>query len=358
MTGLKQLWAQVTATAAYRSWQRYSNAPGSLLAGGVTYFAFLAVFPAVALAFTIFGLLLRGHPQWLAQISDYLDQTLPGFINDTKHRGGLIPLKIPSKNTLSITGAVSVIGLVVSGLGWLSATRDGIRAIFQAPGEPGNAVMLKLRDLGVAVLFGLGIVLSAAVTGVAGAVTGQVAEKIGLGSQGWILTVVGVVLGVLLDGTLVALLLRVLSGVDLPWRGVRNGAVVGGIGLTFLKLFGSRLLASTLRNPVYGSIALVVGLLVWLNFISRIVLLSAAWAANDLDTAHAAETPASAEPPTGPDPAARAAVGLPTFGQRSADRTTLAAGAVLGAAGVAGIGAVVRGLLRLLRPSRARSSKN
>jgi len=357
VTGLKQVWARVTGTAAYRSWQRYNNAPGSLLAGGITYFAFLAVFPAVALAFTIFGFLLRGHPEWLGQIADYLDKTLPGFIKDSKHPGGLIPLGIPSRNALSITGAISLVGLVVSGMGWLSATRDGIRAIFGAPGEPGNAVMLKLRDLGVAVLFGLGIVLSAAITGVAGAVTGQVAKHVGLGGQGWILTVVGAVLGVLLDGTLVALLLRVLSGVDLPWRGVRNGAVVGGFGLTFLKLFGSRLLASTLRNPLYGSIALVVGLLVWLNFISRIVLLSAAWAANDLDTANAAAIPASAETTTEPDPAARAAVGLPTFGQRSADRTTLAAGAVLGAAGVAGIGAVARGLVRLLRPTRPRGRR-
>ncbi|MEO7069601.1 MAG: YihY/virulence factor BrkB family protein [Nostocoides sp.] len=354
MKTVRRLWTRLQGTWGYRGWKRYGDARGNLLAGGVTYFAFLSVFPAIALAFTIFGALLRGHPDWLGQISGYLDTTLPGFVKDDANPTGLIPLSIPSRNTLSITGVVAVLGLVLSGLGWLAATRDGIRAIFGAKGSPGNVLTDKLRDLAVLVVFGVGIVLSAAVTGVAGAVTGNVAEWIGLGGQGWILTVVGVLLGIVLDGALVAVMLRVLSGVDLPWRGVRNGALAGGIGLTLLKVFGTTLVAGTLRNPVYGSIALVVGLLVWLNFISRIVLLSAAWAANDLDDAE----PTSAQTRGAgavPDPADRVAAGLPTFGQRAADRWTLAAGAVLGAAGVAGLGAVARSVLRLIRPRAPRN---
>ena len=369
MTTVKRLWARVTRTAAYRSWQRFGSVRGNLLAGGVTYFSFLSVFPAVALGFTIFGILLRGHPDWLGQITEYLDRTLPGFVQDKANPKGLIPLAIPSKNALSITGAVSIVGLVLSGLGWLSALRDGIRTVFQTPGEPGNAVLLKVRDLGVMALFGLGIVLSAVVTVVAGGVAGFVADHLGISGQGWVLTVLGIALGVVLDGALVALMLRVLSGVDLPWRGVRNGALAGGIGLTALKVFGTSLLAGTLSNPIYGSIALVVGLLLWLNFIARIILLSAAWAANDLDVAagralltdatvnKAMEGPETREVAAAapvPDPAARAALGLPTFGQRSADRTGLAAGAVLGAVGAAGVGAVLRGASRFLRPMSRR----
>jgi hypothetical protein len=37
-----------------RAWQRYSDAHGSVLAGGVGYFAFFSIFPAAALAFTVF----------------------------------------------------------------------------------------------------------------------------------------------------------------------------------------------------------------------------------------------------------------------------------------------------------------
>ena len=45
----------------------------------------------------------------------------------------------------------------------------------------------------------------------------------------------------------------------------------------------------------------------------------------------------------------RTDAGLPTFGQRTADRTSVAAGAVLGAVGAAGVGAALRGIRALLR---------
>ena len=46
---------------------------------------------------------------------------------------------------------------------------------------------------------------------------------------------------------------------------------------------------------------------------------------------------------------ARTDAGLPTFGQRAADRTSVAAGAVLGAVGAVALGAVGRGIRSLVR---------
>lgn len=366
MTRLKRLWAAVQATGPFRGYKRYGSHRGNLLAGGVTYFAFLSIFPALALAFTIFGILLRGHPEWLEQITAYLSKTLPGFIQDKTHPDGLIALKAPGGTTLGITGLVGLVGLLWAGLGWLSALRDGVRTIFEAQGSPGNFVLAKLRDIGVMILFGLGIVVSAVVTTVANAVASGVAHTIGLGGQGWILTLVGIVISAALDAFLVALILRLLSGVDLPWPGLRNGAIVGGIGLTVIKVLGTRLIAGTTSDPIYGTIALTVGLLVWLNFISRIVLIAAAVAANDLDERTALDSMSEAvrtKATEGPEPhpegltagslaataAARDAQGLPTFGPRAADRTTLAAGAVLGVVTAAGLGAVSRGVSRIVR---------
>jgi membrane protein len=45
----------------------------------------------------------------------------------------------------------------------------------------------------------------------------------------------------------------------------------------------------------------------------------------------------------------RTDAGLPTFGQRAADRTSVAAGAVLGAAGAVALGSLAGGLRRLAR---------
>ncbi len=356
MQTLQHWWSRLQATTPWRAWKRYGDARGNVLAGGVAYFAFFSVFPAIALAFTIFGFVLRDRPELLAEVRQYVDQTLPGFVKNEKTGTGIIPVTIPQTNILTLTGIIGVVGLVLAGLGWLSAMRDGIRAVFGVPGQPGNPVLVKLRDLGVMVLLGLGVLVSSAVTVVAGAVATTVSEAIGLGSQGWIVGVFGFAMGVVLDTALVALMLRVLSGVSMPWRALRNGSVFGGVALTILKVAGSRLIAGTTGNKLFASFALVVGLLVWLNLISRVMLVAAAWAANDVDARADDLTEAQrhklSEGPA-PEPLdsirERTDAGLPTFGQRAADRTSVAAGAVLGAVGVVAVGSLGRGIRSLTR---------
>ncbi|MFN8099142.1 MAG: YihY/virulence factor BrkB family protein [Dermatophilaceae bacterium] len=373
MDTAKGLVARLKASSAMRAWKRYGDARGGLLAGGVTYFAFFSLFPAIALGFTIFGLVLRGHPGMLSRVQDAIDRQLPGFVKTDANPDGLIPMQIPTGSTLSITAIIGVLGLLWAGLGWLSALRDGIRAIFGVSGQPGNFVMNKLRDLGVLATLGLGVVLVAVLNGMTSAVASTVASWIGLGGQTWIVTLAGLVVSVLANGLLVALMLRVLSGVDLPWRALRNGAIFGGVVMTFLQTFGTRLIAGTMHNKLFASIALVVGLLAFLNLIARGMLLSAAWAANDIDdinlaraTTSAGEEKKLAEGPATRDQAAaewtarapsalpqeaaaRAALGLPTLDQRAADRTSVAAGAVLGAAATAVAGLALRATRSLSR---------
>ena len=381
MERVKALWVSLQRTRLWHAWKRYGDSRGNLLAGGIAYFAFFSLFPVMALAFTIFGVLLQDNPQWLDQIRDYLNQTLPGFIK--KGDKGLIPLEAPGGAALTLTGLVGLAGLLYAGLGWLGALRDGIRTVFGAEGAPGNAIMAKLRDLGVLVLLGLAIVVSAAVTGVASALTGWIADAIGLGGQQWLLRGIAIVIGAALDGLVVLVMLRLLSGVDVPWRGLVGGAIVGGVGLTVLKLLGTTLIAGTTRNPLFASIALVVGLLAWLNFMSRIVLLSAAWSANSLEAEALAdlnegqrtklvegpEVPVSAAlDPTVPDPvwlgvppeSAVPATGVvhedgvgrhtdqvvAPRAKRADDRLNLALGAALGASGAAGLGLALKVLRR------------
>lgn len=358
MDQFKQLWAALQRTRLWHAWQRYGDARGNLLAGGVTYFAFFSIFPAVALAFTIFGVLLQDNQQWLEQIRGYLNDTLPGFIDDGSGTG-LIPLSTPSSETLTITGLVGLAGLLWAGLGWLGALRDGIRAIFGAEGAPGNFVTAKLRDLGVLGLLGLAIVLSAAVTGIAGASASWVADHIGLGGQAWLLSLIAFIVGAFLDGVVVLVMLRLLSGVDVPRNGLMGGAVIGGIGLTLLKVLGATLIAGTKNNPLFASIALVVGLLAWLNFMSRVVLLAAAWSANSLvtDPAEHLTEGQRAKLVEGPHPLKEVEAHEPTTrhtdsvlaptAKRADDRVNLALGAALGASVAAGLGLASKALRRV-----------
>jgi len=167
------------------------------------------------------------------------------------------------------------------------------------------------------------------------------------------------------------ILLRVVSGVRVPWHYLSRGALVGGVGLSLLKVTASSVLPRLTANPLFASFAIVVGLLVWLNLIARLILISAAWAANDVDEIRAAgeghragrERSAGRElsegsrvgsHPTGVPSAGTARDPLlPAFGARSGDRATLGAGIVLGAVAVASTAALSRSLRSLVRLARS-----
>lgn len=348
---LMQVWERVKQTEAWQAWTRFGKVRGNLLASGIAFYGFFSIFPAVALAAVVFGFVLRGHPELLSSLADTLDRRLPGFVKTAANPSGLVELKAPDLSLLTVGGAVALVSLVLAGVGWIGAMRDGIRAIFGLPGSPGNVVTDKLRDLGVLVTLGVGVLLSAVLTSVLGAGASGLSDAVGLGEHALLGQVIGLIVGFGVDLGVMVVLLRVLSGLALPWHDLRAGAIVGTVGLTVVKVFGVQLIGRATANPLFGSVVLVVGLLFWLNLIAKLILISASWTANVVDS-DPALAPGSARQPSlgnggaaadrgdagkpGPDltdERARAVAGLPTFGARAQDRTTLAAGAILGATG-------------------------
>jgi membrane protein len=362
----RALFAALTRTRAYRAWTRFGDAKGNLLAAGVAYFGFFSLFPAVALAAVVFGFLLAGSPELLDDVGRSLDEALPGLVQTADNPDGLMPLAAPETATLSWAGAVAFVSLVLGGLGWIGSLRDGIRSVFGVRGSDGNPVLAKLRDLLVMGLLGASLLVSAVSSSVVAAASTWVSDLLGLG-QG-VVTVAGVAVSFILDTAVMVVLLRVLSGVPLPWKDIRSGALLGGLGMTVLKMLAATLIAMATRNPLFGSFVVVVGLLFWLNLVSRLVLLSAAWAANDIDTALAdlqgavapreAGTAAAADPDAAQaeldTPQQRLRDGLPYLGRRDTDRVNLAAGALVGAAAAMGVTAIGR-TLRLLLPGGRRT---
>lgn len=368
MQALRRIVERASRTSPYQSWQRYASNNGNLLAAGVGYFAFFSIFPALALAFSVFGFVLRGRPDLLETIAESINEMLPGMVKTSSTPNGIVGLTAPQATTLTITGIVAFVTLLWAGLGWIGALRKGIRAIYGLTGVKVNPVFAKVRDLIVLSTLGLGIATSALLTSTIGGIAGTIADWIGLKGQGWIVTLAGLAVSVFFDTCLLAVMLRVLSGVRLPWREVRNGAILGALALTVLKYFGGTLVAHTTSNPLLGAVAVAVGLLVWLNLMSRVVLLSAAWVANGADRGRLArgepplvesEAPVEASSDgssgrtqlSGPGLPSTAAVGSggsvrpldpapgraaeqgPPGSSRAQDRVSLALGAVAGAAG-------------------------
>jgi membrane protein len=362
MSALKALLARLQATRAWRAWQRYGAARGGVLAGGVTYLGFFSLVPALVLGFAVFGAVLRHQPDLFARVVSTISDTLPGIVRDRAHPDGLIDASAPpAPNALTVAGAVSAVLMLLSGLGWVDALREGVRAVFGRPVLASGPVTGRLRDVAVLATLGTGLL----VTGVLSTVTSAAAS--------WLLGLVGVqdaslagrltlrVLATLVvlvaDTALMVGVLRVLSGGRPARADVLQGALVGGIGLGVLKLASGLLLRSAANKPVLASFAVIVGLLVVLNLISRVMLISAAWTATAADDRAAALAVRSADGvPVAPSsrPLGPREDVLPSFGQRSGDRTAVLAGAVLGVSAAVAARTVREGARAAVRAGRAR----
>src|SRR6478609_6183895 len=168
MAALQRILDRLKATRGYRAWTRYGEANGDLLAAGVAYFAFFSIFPALALAFAIFGFVLQDRPDLVAAIADSLNQTLPGMVKTADNPDGIISLTAPASLTLTITGVIAFITLLLAGLGWVGALRTGLRTVFGLKVSSGNVVTTKLRDLGVLTVLGVLVAVSAIFTSAVG----------------------------------------------------------------------------------------------------------------------------------------------------------------------------------------------
>jgi membrane protein len=236
--------------------------------------------------------------------------------------------------------------------------------MFGRPLLPSNALKSRLRDLGVLVLLGLSMLVSAVLAASVNGLTGRVLDLLGLSSHSLagriVLPIVGFFVVLAVDIAIFVVLLRLLSGVSMRWADLRQAAIIGGLGVGILKVAVSYGVVGSSTNPLLASFAIVIGLLVVMNLMSRVTLIAAAWAATDAGFALRTTTEASAGPtaeegprtglsrPRLPHPAEME----PSFGTRSADRTAIAAGAVLGATAAVGAAAVRRAAGSLLALAR------
>jgi membrane protein len=255
-----------------RAWSRYQADGGDRLAAAVTYFGFLSFFPLVALAFSIAGFVVDAYPDAQQKVVEQINSFLPGLADK---------LDVASIGNAKVaTGIIGLAGLLWAGLGWIDALREAVRAIWHHNVKAGNFVVKKLADVGVLAGLGLTLIASVAVTGVSSAAMTWFLDAVNLENSSLAkvgLRVVGIALALLVDFAVFVFLFTRLPRLKTPFRRVAKGALLGAVGFEILKVVGSILVSRTTNNPVYGTFAVVVGLLIWINLVSRFMLLTAAW---------------------------------------------------------------------------------
>ena len=284
--------AKIAQWFPIRVWRHFLQHNGFLLAAGMSYQGLFAVFSALYLAFAGVGIWLGGSRAAVDGLIRIVNSYIPGLISDTGlvSREQVDAATQESGRLLTITGAVAVVVVVWTTIGFVTFTRRAVRDTFGLPFDTRNYVMLKARDFVASVLFGISLLIGALLGSIT---TGAVDLVFGL--IGWDRETLGWSAGARVVSLLVAFgvntvalasLFRFLTGTSLTWRRTWPGAVVGAAGMVVLQIGAGFLFVYTPSNPLLSTFTVLIGFLLWFRFIGIVILVSAAWiavAAGDRD---------------------------------------------------------------------------
>jgi len=281
---LKVLWARATGVPLVdRLLRSYARADGlrfTRWAAAIALFGYLSIFPLVVLAFIALGFVLDNFPTVRTEVETYLQDSLPLLFDPQGNEAALNVREVA--RTTTTAGIVSVVALVLAGLGWADASIEGVRRMQGAMRRRTHVVLSKGQDL--ASLIAVGTLL---LVGIVGAVLlqalGSNALKwIGLGGGSpWLVNVLApIVSASLMWMTLVALYAGAWwSRPHRQWKVVAKGALGASLTLVLMMQLSFVIVGRTLSNPVYGTLAVAAALLLFLYFASAVVLYFASWIA-------------------------------------------------------------------------------
>jgi membrane protein len=254
---------------ALRTWSQFNKDRITQVAGGVAFFALLAVFPALAAFVSLYGLFgdVGAAEKQTALLSGVLPHNTLSFAADQMAR-------FAAKGTgqLSVAFAVSVLISIWSANGAVKALFDGLNVAYEQEEKRG---LIKLNLYSLAFTIGSLLFVTAALSAVVA--TPGLLRALGYPyGMGW--------LGMLRWPALLALAITALSvlyryGPSRPlirWRWI----TWGGAGAAVLWLLASMAFSAYVSSfahydRTYGSLGAVVAFMTWIWFSSIIVLAGA-----------------------------------------------------------------------------------
>lgn len=269
-----------------RVWRHFLQHNGFLLAAGVSYQSLFAIFAGIYLAAAAVGVWLGGDDAAVRQLIDIVNSYIPALISES----GLVkPSQVEavaaqsSGGLLPVTGAIALVVVIWTAIGFITYTRRAVRDTFGLPFDSRSYLMLKARDLLAAALFGIALL--------AGWMLVQIttwALDLLAGILQWqpdstwstiLARALSLVVAFLVNAVALALLFRFLTGTSLLWRRIWPGSILGGAALALLQVGAGLLLRYTPSNPLIATFAIFIGFLLWFRITGIVILVAAAWIA-------------------------------------------------------------------------------
>ncbi|GLP67910.1 membrane protein [Streptomyces sp. TUS-ST3] len=266
------LWVRLTATHAWRSYERLDRVKWTRLAAAMTFTSFIALFPLLTVAAAIAAATLSTEQQ--DDLQNKIADQVPG-ISDQLNVDDLV-------QNAGTVGLIAAAALLFTGIGWAGSTRECLRAVWELPDEDENPVLRKGKDLGILVGLGGAVLVTLAISTVASALVDWIGGELGLqegGAGRLLLRIAAFGVAVLADFLLLLYVLTLLPGVEPRRRRLFVAALTGAVGFELLKLLLSGYMQGVATKSMYGAFGVPVALLLWINFTAKLVLFCAAWTA-------------------------------------------------------------------------------
>jgi YihY family inner membrane protein len=241
--------------------RKFSDDRASSLAALVAYYAFFSAFPLALVLVSVLGFVLEDDPSLRTEIVDTAFGRLPVI-------GAQLGNDVEPLTGSALALLVGLAGALWAGLGVTLALGRAFDDIWDVPQlDRRNPVQARVRGLLMLVIFGVSLVASTALAGIAvGGVIGPVAQRLG-----------AVLISLAVNAVVVLASFALLTARPVHVRELLPGVALAGIGLFALQSLGSWYVnqAVTRASDTYGTFALVIGLLSWFLLIAYLILLAA-----------------------------------------------------------------------------------
>jgi YihY family inner membrane protein len=207
---------------------------------------------------TILGFVLQGNPGEQKQILDGALGQFP-IVSDQ--------LKLHSLTGSSIGLTIGVLGSLLAGMGITGATQNAFNRIWSVPfKDRPNFISAHLRGLGMLAVLGTLSIVSTTVAGFVGSSSHAAPDVIA-----------GILLAFVLNLALFMTAFKLLTAVDIGSRDLLPGVIVASVFWQLLQHLGGFYIDHELKHtsPLYGTFALVLGLLAWLYLGAQLTIFAA-----------------------------------------------------------------------------------
>jgi YihY family inner membrane protein len=240
--------------------KKFGDDEGGSMVSLIAYRAFFSLFPLLLLMTTVLGYVLAGNEDLRKEVVNGTLSQFPIIGNQLK--GGEL-------TGSGVALAVGLVGSVLAGIGVVLETESTFNRCWGVPKAAERGfVGSRLRAIALLVVLGGLAVVSTIVSGLAAGG----ADFVGAGGK-----VLGLVVATVLNLFVFGAVFRLLTTDTVETRALIPGIVVATIGWEILQVAGGWYISHEVKNAsaVYGTFALVIGLLAWIHLGAMFVVLGA-----------------------------------------------------------------------------------